>query len=106
MTGTTIGKLSLTPTINANTVTITPSLDEGVWNQTGGGDWSVGNPGGPSAPNWDNYKPTVAGDAALFGSNISAPSTINVDTGHSVGYLEVRTHSNSYTIGSPTSAAT
>ena len=103
MTPPSIGKLTFSPTINTNSITITPTLNEGIWNQTGGGNWSVGNPGGPSAPNWDNYKPTVAGDAALFGSAIAAPSTINVDTAHSVGYLRFNS-SNAYTIGSGASS--
>jgi len=98
-----IGKLTLTPTINANTITITPVLSEGTWNQTGGGDWSIGNPGGPSAPNWDNYKPSVAGDAALFGAAITTPSTINVDSPQSIGYLRFD-NSNAYTIGNGASS--
>ena len=102
LTGQTIGKLSLTPTINANTVTITPTLNEGIWNQTGGGDWSNGDPGA-TAGNWTNYKPTIAGDAVLFGSAISGPATINVDTAHSVGYLRFD-NSNAYTLGSGASS--
>jgi autotransporter-associated beta strand protein len=104
LTGQTIGKLTLTPTINTNTVTVTPSLSEGVWNQTGGGDWSLGNPGGPSAPNWNNYKPTAAGDAALFGSAITGPATINVDAAHSLAYMRFDNAANSYTIGNGASS--
>jgi autotransporter-associated beta strand protein len=98
ISGQTLGRVNLVPTINANSITVTTTLDEGVWNQTGGGNWSVGNSGGPSAPNWDNYKPTVPGDAALFGSAITAPSTVLVDTPHTVSYLRFDS-ANAYTIG-------
>jgi autotransporter-associated beta strand protein len=97
LAGQPIGRFSFTPTINANTVTVTPLLNEGTWNQTGGGDWSLGDPKMTSG-NWTNYKPTVAGDAALFGSSITAPSTINVDTAHVIGYLRFD-NANAYTIG-------
>ncbi len=102
LSGQTVGRLSVTPTVSTNTVTITPTLDEGIWNQTGGGNWSDGNPSA-TAGNWTNYKPTVTGDAALFGSAITSPSTINVDTAHSVGYMRFD-NSNAYTIGSNGSA--
>ena len=97
ISGQTIGKLTLTPTIDANTVTLTPVLAEGGWNQAGGGNWSLGDPGTTSG-NWNNYKPTVAGDAALFGSAITEPATIIVDTAHSAGYLSFD-NLNSVTIG-------
>ncbi|MFY7874518.1 MAG: autotransporter-associated beta strand repeat-containing protein, partial [Pirellula sp.] len=98
ISGQSLGRVNLTPTINSNSITVTTTLDEGVWNQTGGGNWSLGNSGGPSAPNWDNYKPTVSGDGALFGSAITAPSTVVVDTPHTVGYLRFDS-ANAYTIG-------
>ncbi len=98
ISGQTLGRVNLVPTINANSITVTTTLEEGVWNQTGGGNWSVGNTGGPSAPNWNNYKPTVPGDAALFGSAITAPSTVLVDTPHTVSYLRFDS-ANAYTIG-------
>jgi len=79
--------------------TFTGSMSEGEWNQAGSGNWSVGNPGGPSAPNWNNYKPTVAGDAALYGSAITGPATIAVDAPHTVGYMRFDNATNSYTIG-------
>jgi autotransporter-associated beta strand protein len=93
------GKLVYATTIGTNDVTFTASMSEGEWNQAGSGNWSVGNPGGPSAPNWNNYKPTVAGDAALFGSAITAPATIAVDTPHTVGYMRFHNDANAYTIG-------
>jgi len=92
ITGLTAGKLTLTPTINANTVTLTPVFLEGIWNQTGGGIWSSGG-------NWTNYTPTFAGDAALFGSAITAPATITVDSAQSVGYLRFDNATKAYTIG-------
>jgi autotransporter-associated beta strand protein len=98
ITGQTIGRTTLTPSINTNTITVTSSLDEGRWNQAGGGNWSVGDPN-MTAGNWDAYKPTVAGDAALFGSAITAPSTVVVDTPHTVGFIRFA-NSNAYTIGS------
>ena len=100
--GQTVGKLSLMPTINANTITLTPALAEGSWSQSGGGNWSLGDPA-LTAGNWTNYKPTVAGDAALFGSAIAGPATITVDTAHSVGYLRFD-NVNAVTIGSDASS--
>lgn len=96
--GQTVGKLTLTPTINANTVTLTPILLQGIWNQTGGGNWSNGNPNATGG-NWTNYKPTVAGDAALFGSAITAPANVAVDAPHTVGFIDFN-NTNTYTIGS------
>ena len=89
--GQVVGQLTLTPTISGNTITLTPVLAEGTWNQPGGGNWST-------TSNWTNYKPTNAGDAALFGSSITAPSTINVDTPQTVGYMRFN-NVNAYTIG-------
>ena len=97
LAGQTVGKLTLTPTINANTVTLNTVLQQGIWNQTGGGNWSVGNPSATGG-NWTNYKPTVAGDAALFGSAITAAATVNVDTAHTLGFMTFD-NANSYTIG-------
>lgn len=97
ITGQTLGRVTLTPTVNANTITIDSTLFEGEWNQAGGGNWSVGDPNATSG-NWDNYKPTVAGDAALFGDSITAPSTVLVDTPHIVAYLRFD-NANAYTIG-------
>ncbi|OYV04383.1 MAG: hypothetical protein CFE26_17190, partial [Verrucomicrobiales bacterium VVV1] len=98
ISGQTIGRVVLTPTINAKTITVAASLFEGIWNQTGGGNWSNGNPAA-TAGNWDNYKPTVSGDAALFGSSITAPSTVVVDTPHSPAFLRFD-NAFAYTIGS------
>ena len=97
-----VGKLSLMPTVNANTITLTPALAEGSWSQPGGGNWSLGDPG-LTAGNWTNYKPTIAGDAALFGSAIAGPATITVDSAHSVGYLRFD-NLNPITIGSDASS--
>jgi autotransporter-associated beta strand protein len=84
------GKVVFNPTITTYTVTVTPVLLEGIWNQAGGGDWSTGN--------WTNYKPAVAGDAALFGSAITGPAIINVDSAISVGLLRFN-NANTVTIG-------
>ena len=97
ISGQTIGKLSFTPTINTNTVTVTAGLLEGVWNQTGAGVWSVGDPAATGG-NWTNYKPSVAGDAVLFGAAITAPATITVDSPQSVGFMRFD-NLNTYTIG-------
>lgn len=80
--------------------TVTTSLNEGIWNQAGGGNWSDGNPGA-AAGDWTNYKPTVSGDAALFGSAI-APRIrrsrwIRL---HSVGFMRFDNALYDYTIGS------
>jgi len=86
------GRFSFTPTINTKTVTLTCALDLGEWNQTGGGSWgTVGN--------WNNYKPAIAGDAALFGSALFGSAVIAVDTPHSVGYMRFDNDANAYTIG-------
>lgn len=98
ITGQTIGRVTLTPTILANSITVGSSVYEGMWNQTGGGNWSSGNPN-MTQDNWTGYKPTVAGDAALFGSSIVAPSTVVVDTPHVVGFMRFE-NANAYTIGS------
>ena len=97
LAGQTVGKLTLTPTVNANTVTLNTVLLQGIWNQTGGGNWSNGNPSATGG-NWTNYKPTVAGDAALFGSAITAAATVAVDTAHTLGFMTFD-NANSYTIG-------
>ncbi len=97
ITGQTIGRVTLTPTVNTNTITIDSTVFEGKWNQAGGGNWSSGDPNA-TLGNWDNYKPTVAGDAALFGDSITAPSSVLVDTPHIVGYLRFD-NANAYTIG-------
>jgi fibronectin-binding autotransporter adhesin len=97
ITGQTIGRVTLTPTVNSNTITIDSTVFEGKWNQLGGGNWSLGNPS-MTQDNWDNYKPTIAGDAALFGDSITAPSTVVVDTPHIAGYLRFD-NTNAYTIG-------
>ncbi len=98
ISGQTIGRAILTPTIGTNTITVTASLDEGIWNQTGDGDWSNGNPSA-TAGNWTNYKPTVSGDAALFGSAITGDATIAVDTPHSLAFLRFDNPTYDYTIG-------
>lgn len=97
ISGQTIGRVTLTPTIHANTITIGSSVFEGKWNQLGGGNWSLGDPG-MTQDNWLNYKPTVPGDAALFGDSITASSVVAVDTPHIVGYLRFD-NANAYTIG-------
>jgi autotransporter-associated beta strand protein len=92
ITGQTSGRLTLTLTINAKTVTLTSGLDEGSWNNTVGGDWS-------DAGNWTGYKPTAVGDAPLFGLTIAAPANIAVDTPQTVGYMRFDNATNAYTIG-------
>jgi fibronectin-binding autotransporter adhesin len=99
ITGQTIGRVILTPTINTNTITVSASLNEGIWSQAGGGNWSDGDPDATGG-NWTNYKPTILGDAALFGSAITAPSTVVVDTPHSLAFLRFDNATHAYTIGS------
>lgn len=98
ISGQNLGRVTLTPTVNANTITVSSSVFEGKWALTGGGNWSEGNPE-MTEDNWLNYKPTVAGDAALFGDTILAASTVAVDTPHIVGFLRFDNAINSYTIG-------
>lgn len=102
ITGQVVGKLTLTPTLNASTITLVPVLIEGIWNVNGSGLWSNGDPNATGG-NWINYKPTIAGDAALFGSIITAPATVSVDTPHTVGYMRFD-NTNAYTIGSGASS--
>ena len=97
ISGQTLGRVTLTPTINANSITVGSTVFEGKWNVAGGGNWSLGDPNA-TQDNWLNYKPTVAGDAALFGDSIVAPSTVAVDTPHIIGYLRFD-NANAYTIG-------
>ncbi len=97
ISGQTIGRVTLTPTINTNTITVGSTVFEGKWNVAGGGNWSLGNPSA-TQDNWLNYKPTVTGDAALFGDSITAPSAVAVDTPHIIGYLRFD-NANAYTIG-------
>ena len=97
LAGQTIGKLTLTPVVNANTITLTPTLSQGIWNIPTGGNWSLGNPSATGG-NWLNYKPTVAGDAALFGSAIASAATVVVDTPHRVGFITFD-NASAYTIG-------
>ena len=91
LTGQTIGRVTLTPTINANTITVTATVDEGQWALEGGGNWSTG-------ANWTGYPPTSAGDAALFGAAITGPATVLVDTPQIVGFMRFH-NANAYTIG-------
>lgn len=97
LSGQIVGRVTLTPTINTNTITVTSSINEGKWNKAGGGNWSDGDPDA-TAGNWLNYKPTVAGDAALFGDSITAPSSVVVDTPHTVSFIRFD-NANAYTIG-------
>ncbi|OYV04507.1 MAG: hypothetical protein CFE26_16525, partial [Verrucomicrobiales bacterium VVV1] len=92
LTGQTIGRVTLTPTINATSITVATSVDESQWGVDGNGNWSL-------AGNWTGYLPETAGDAALFGSTITAPVTVSVDTPQSVGYIRIN-NANAYTIGS------
>ncbi len=98
ISGQAVGRLTLAPVINSNTITLTPILVQGGWNNPAGGNWSVGNPAATGG-NWTNYKPTVTGDAALFGAAITGAATVNVDTPHTVGFITFA-NANSYTIGS------
>ena len=97
ISGQTIGRVTLTPTVGTNTITVNSTVFEGKWALTGGGNWSLGDPNA-TQDNWLNYKPTVPGDAALFGDTITAPSTVAVDTPHIAGYLRFD-NANAYTIG-------
>ena len=87
------GRLNLNPVIGANAITLTPVLDQGVWASNSGGNWSAGP--------WNNYTPSVAGDAALFGAapGLTADGTIVVDMPETVGYITFDNSVASYTIG-------
>lgn len=91
LTGQTIGRVTLTPTINSNSITITATVDEGQWANDASGNWSQGG-------NWTGYLPTSAGDAALFGSAITVPQLVTVDTPQIVGFMRFD-NVNPYTIG-------
>ena len=91
LTGQTIGRVTLTPTINSNSITITATVDEGQWANDASGNWSQGG-------NWTGYLPTSAGDAALFGSAITVPQLVTVDTPQIVGFMRFD-NVNAYTIG-------
>jgi fibronectin-binding autotransporter adhesin len=92
LSGQTVGRVTLTPTINANTITVATTVDESQWGVDGNGNWSL-------AGNWTGYLPETAGDAALFGPAITAPAMVSVDTPQSVGYIRFN-NANAYTIGS------
>ena len=91
--GQTIGRLTLDPVVGATSITLTPSLAQGVWNSSSGGNWSSGP--------WLNYTPSVAGDAALFGTSpgLTSSGTIAVNVPESVGYMTFDNTTASYTIG-------
>ena len=91
--GQTVGRLTLDPVINANSITLTPILQQGVWNIPTGGNWSASG-------NWLNYTPSVAGDAALFGPALAASDIINLDVPESVGFITFNNATASYTIAS------
>ncbi len=91
LTGQTIGRVTLTPAIVGNTIIVTATVDESAWGVDSGGNWSLGT-------NWTGYLPEIAGDAALFGSVITAPRAVIVDTPQSVGFIRFN-NANAYTIG-------
>ena len=82
----TVGQLTLTPTILSNSITITPTLNQGIWNNAGSGNWST-----PST-NWTNYTPSNTGDAALFGTVLTSNATVAVDVPETVGYITSTSH--------------
>ena len=91
LTGQTIGRVTLTPTINATTITVAADVDESAWGVDSDGNWSL-------STNWTGYLPGAAGDAALFGSAITAARAIAVDTPQTVGFIRFN-NANAYTIG-------
>lgn len=91
LTGTTAGRLSMIPTIGANAITLTPTLDSGTWNSASGGTWSSGP--------WTNYTPGAAGDSAVFGPALTANGTVTIDSPRAVGYLSINNGAASYTLG-------
>lgn len=94
--GLTAGRLSLTPNIGANAITMTPTLDNAVWDNTTGGTWAAGP--------WTGYTPNAVGDAALFGSKLAANGTVTVGAATTAGYLTFANTAASYTLGTAGSA--
>jgi autotransporter-associated beta strand protein len=72
------------------TVTITQTGVAGTWITNGAGNWSSGS-------NWSGGVPQNAGDTATFGSAITAPATITLDTNESIAQATF-SNSNSYSI--------
>jgi fibronectin-binding autotransporter adhesin len=93
ISGQTVGRLILTPTIGANAITVTPTVAQAIWNSSSGGNWSSGP--------WLNYTPGVAGDTAMFGSlpGLLSSATIVVDMPETVGSMTFNNTTASYTIG-------
>ena len=72
-------------------VTVNPTVTS--WNLTGGGTWN-------NAANWSQGTvPQNAGDNANFGSSITAPSTVTVDSAVTVGTISFSNSTQTYTIG-------
>jgi hypothetical protein len=69
------------------------SIDEGTWTNTGGGEWT-------DNANWSPIAPNGTGAIANFGSSITAPSTVNLNS--EIFARRVRFDSpNSYTLSGP-----
>jgi len=98
LSGQSFGALTLNPVINANTITLTATLNESAWNNTAGANWSVGP--------WTSYTPTNPGDAARFGTapGLTANDVVTVNSPRSVGYLTFDNAGASYTIGNNASS--
>ncbi len=99
--GTTTSGLTFTLATNGTelNLTIATASGPGSWSATGGGNWSDGTKwtGGVVA--------SGVGNTAVFGSNITAPSTVTVDGNRTVGGITFG-NANSYTVGPGTGSLT
>jgi hypothetical protein len=77
------------PTLIVDNLTLTIAL--ATWNASGGGSWGTNTNWSPIAPNGGNA-------TAVFGSSITAPSTVTVEGTKFIGTLRFD-NANSYTIG-------
>jgi MBG domain/Passenger-associated-transport-repeat len=74
------------------------AMATGVWNGMGS-TWGTG-----SDASWNNYNPSLAGDAALFDTTGSSASNITVAPGAVAGSITFSNSDTSYNIGSVTSS--
>ncbi len=99
ISGSTLGRITVTPTWSGNSLIITPTLQQSSWNNNAGSDWNI-------AGNWTSYIPSTAGDAALFGpgpGGLTAPGTVTLSVAESVGYMTFN-RATPYTIGATNSS--
>jgi len=77
---------------------LVPLARAGTWNLNGNGNWTP-------AGNWSGGAPNGVGDAAIFGTVITAPRTVTLNSGRTVGSV-VFDSAHSYTVGNSTNTLT